>query len=317
MPNRDKERIPLAGIGFSPVEALPLYHYHPGGLAVRLLVACGEPPPFSCDYHLVCPYSRGLKALEPVDAGLGELVERVRVYRPDLVVFEGPNPLSCIRDQTVTVFQRVGISVALRSFGTERISVRADVVILDDIHAYSSDPSLRVDFLDSLSHAVRGRAWVEVNTYMEEPREDILYPLLHALRGSRVPLHIHVRHHMGGGPIRSLYTLAKRYVSHVYIHNREYPYLDTYCPSCGKPVAMREEGVLLDLETRENGTCWNCGNPVPFYGRIRKKTPPSTLILVGGGKWVHPLQLARINSFFNRTSARRSSGSRFQESRDG
>ena len=310
--------LPVAGIGISTVENIPVFHYDPGGMAFRVILACRGSPLFECGDFDICAYGSPA-VFQPHMVGVGEIVRRAVWSGADMILFEGLEPCKCLDSETLEAAREEGLHVAVRTFGSGcPAGLEPDVIIYDDIHEYAEDPSIILDLQSSLERSIRaGNSWVEVNAYIPDPRTARIAGLLEILGGKLYPLHVHAANHMGGGPVRSLYEKARRVLPHLYIHNPTYPYLETYCPACGKPVAMREEGVLLKLEARE-GRCWNCGAEIPFHGRIRDKTPRRVIQLTGGGRWMHPLELKAIGRLFSsRTSGRRDSGSPSRASPDG
>jgi len=166
-----------------------------------------------------------------------------------------------------------------------------DFLIVDYVKEYLLDSSIAGDTLITLKQLI-GKIWLEVAAYLEEPRIVSLHPLLLILEGSNVPLHVFIRKHKGGGPVRDLYKHLSKQLIYVYIHNDLYPYLDTLCPKCKAPLATRDEGILRVLEIND-GKCWKCGAPVDFIKPVNKRTPIQLTLTAreGGVVWYHPSQL--------------------------
>ncbi len=289
----------IASIGYGSVESIPVYHYMPGHTATRLVAPGVEEALYHCEGHPTCQYGHGAKAFETIPVPLKTLIARARIWGTPILFLDGPEPLAQLGEEglgeLLKTARQAGLRVGARSLGLAPASLleQVDFLVIDYVREYALDPSLHGEALLALKQ-VRGKVWVEVAAYLEEPRLEPLHPLLLALEGSRVPLHVYIRKHLGGGPVRDLYQELSRRLPYVYIHNDLYPYLDTNCPNCGSPIASRQEGLLRVLELRD-GKCWKCGAPLDFRGPVRKKTPVQVQVTAreGGVVWYHPSSLAR------------------------
>ena len=289
----------IASIGYGSVESIPVYHYMPGHTATRIVAPGVEEALYQCEGYPTCQYGRGARAFETIPVPLEKVLARARIWGTPMLFLDGPEPLAQLGEEglreLVGAARRAGLRLGARSLGLAPASLleQVDFLLIDYVREYAFDPSLPGEALLALKR-LRGKVWVEVAAYVEEPRLDPLHSLLLALEGSRVPLHVYVRRHLGGGPVRDLYKELARRLPYVYIHNDLYPYLDTNCPSCGSPIASRDEGMLRVLELRD-GRCWKCGAPLDFTGPVRKKTPVQVRIAAreGGVVWYHPSSLVR------------------------
>ncbi|MCE4627819.1 MAG: hypothetical protein F7C34_01535 [Desulfurococcales archaeon] len=293
----------VAMIGLGTVESIPVYHYSPGGLAVRLRLPSYAYDIFDCppEEHDICIFSReGLLEPEPLEPD--RLARVVLGMRPDIVLVETPRLLGsegCLLEAL-----RGGVAVGLRVLASEAspaLDLEPDLIVADYPLDYLVDPGLSTDMVLGIRRLARSGVPLEVNVYVERADPARLAPVAEALAGTSSALHVHVKLHEGGGPIRKAYELLRRRVKHVYIHNNPYSYEDTLCPSCGATVAIRRGGVLERLEA-PGGRCWKCASIIPFYGRIKERTPRPVIVATGGQRWLHPrLVVARRSSSPSRT----------------
>ncbi len=294
------DSISIGMIGLSTMESIPVYHYHPGGSALRVRLA-SYTDFFKCgDEAEICLFSRR-GSMEPVNVPAPVIRELAREWRVDAVIFEGFMADSYIDQRILGELESIGVTAAFRTFAVSISNVlqSAPLIVVDYPLDYLVDYGLSVTILENIARLLDGAGWVEVNVYIERPLIQKLTPLAEVLEGRDTALHVHVLEHEGGMPITKLYERLKRRVKHVYVHNYLYPHRDTFCPACGATVATRTEDRLTSLEAPE-GKCWRCGSPIPFHGRIRKKTPDNLYIVTGGVRWVHPLRVERIRSYLGR-----------------
>lgn len=290
--------IPVAMLGLSSAEAIPLYHYTPGGVILRIALAGHAGTLFECEGFPICVFGDGSRlALMPVDTSL--ILYKARQWRVDAVFLDGLEPLNSLGEDElldlIEAFKRHGFRVGARTLGLSSPSVveRLDFAVIDYMKDYSVDPAVPGEAIRLIYDLLEvEKPWIEVSAYIKEPSFWRLHPLVLALSGSERPVHVFIEDHKGGGPLRDLYEELKRRMPYVYIHNDLYSRLDTYCPRCKAPIASRDEGVLRALEVLDDERCWKCGYKLAFRGRIRKKTPEQLLLSTEGGvKWFHPSQL--------------------------
>ncbi|MEB3788683.1 MAG: hypothetical protein GSR72_02175 [Desulfurococcales archaeon] len=297
-------KMTIAGIGVSTVESIPVFHYYPGGSSLRVITYSHNYVPFDCDdLFSICIYGKGPDVFEPVNMGLDHILALAKNFHVDIILFEGLDPLESLQREVIDMFRGQGFKLGVRIIGGSTISPLPDLdlLVIDDIHMFSDDPGLIIDTMNLLERIrENSNPWIEVNTYMKRPALSPIAPLIRLTGEKGIPIHIHIADHEGGGPISDLYSKAKDLNPFTYIHNPLYPYLDTYCPFCGAPIAIREDGMLLSLEAPEN-KCWKCGKPLPLRGKVRKKTPRNLLIVTGTEKWLSIREIKTLNSFFQGT----------------
>ncbi len=291
----------IASIGFASVESIPLYHYMPGSTVTRVVVMGLEEGLYECEGPPACQYGKGAHAFETVNIPVKRVLFRASIWGTPILFLDGLEPLKALDSEKLenifTMARSKGLKLGVRTLGlvSPTILSKFDFVVIDYVKEYSHDPSLPGEAILALK-TIAKNTWTEVVAYLEEPSTDPLNPLIISMKGLRVPLHIYVRRHRGGGRIKELYQRLRRTIKYVYIHNDLYPYLDTLCPKCGAPIAHREEGFLMILE-HKNGRCWKCGANLDFTGPLRKKTPERLRLIAreGGVVWYHPSQLAGRN----------------------
>ncbi len=297
-------KLTIAGIGVSTIESIPVFHYYPGGSTLRVITYSHNYVPFDCDdLFSICIYGKGPDVFEPINIDLEHLLALSKNFHVDIVLFEGLNPLESLQIEVIEMFHDQGYKLGVRIIGGLEIDLppKLDLLVIDDVHTFSEDPGLIIDTMNLLEKiSGNSNPWVEVNTYMNKPAFSPIAPLIKHTGKKRIPIHIHIADHEGGGPISDLYSRARNMNPFTYIHNPLYPYLDTHCPYCGAPIAIREDGILLSLEAPEN-KCWKCGNPLPLRGKVRKKTPRNLLIVTGTEKWLSIREMKALNSFFQGT----------------
>ena len=287
----------LAGIGYATIESVPAYHFAPGSIAARIVVRGQGPGLYECNAFPVCEYSRSLSTL-PVR--LERVLARAKSWRASTIVVEGPEPLASLSDEQLEAVLsarrhgfRVGFRVQGFSIEAAEKAGEADLVVFDYLVEYTGDPGARVRARRSLDALLDSRAWVEVAAYMRKPEIAAVLPLLDALEGTRVPLHLYIEDHAGGAAVTRLKEQLEDTLEYVYIHNKPYEYLDTHCPRCGAPIAVREEGVLRAIEVGEEGSCWKCGYKITLIPPVNKRTPRVALLVARGGvAWYPPQGLA-------------------------
>ncbi|MCE4619256.1 MAG: hypothetical protein F7C82_02225 [Desulfurococcales archaeon] len=295
---RGRERYKIAMIGIGSMESIPVYHYNPGGTVVRVAFSSIETPAYKCDVFPICVFGEGSRVLSFQEVDESFILGRLRAWSATSIFIDGLEPLNSLSREALNALRLKAKSyhytLGARTLGLadiEKIKL-LDYVVIDYMRDYSLEPALPGNAIKLLYDVLDLDAWVEVSAYLKEPDIKKLHPLIVALEGTRVPLHVFIEDHKGGGPVRDLYSTLSDKLYYVYIHNDMYPRLDTLCPNCKAPIASRDEGVLRSLELRES-KCWKCGYTIPFQGSIRKKTPSQLLLTVdeGGVKWYHPSQL--------------------------
>jgi len=308
-------RLEMAALGLSTVESLPLFHYSPGGLAVRPLMIGAERPLYNCEGFDVCLFARGPSGFEVYEVPLDKVLARARAWKADLLFLDGLEPLAGLSREALAIVaeeaRRRGLAVGARTMGYRldpSMLDLLDVVIVDYMPDYWHDIAMSVDAIRAVKESLARDVWLEVSAYIKEPDKHRLHPLLLALKGTPVPLHVYVEEHRGGMPLTRMAEELRREREYVYIHNDLYPSLDTECPKCNAPVASRDEGVLRVLELGEGGGCWKCGHPLPFHRVQRKKTPERILYTLGGVSAWYPVD-RMASSGLEGTSERRFYGS--------
>ncbi len=292
-------KLRVAAVGYATVESLPLFHYMPGSTVARVVVGGLEAPIVECEAFEICRYARGEEALQLHEVPLDEIIYRARRWGVDSIVFEGPEPLVELErvgvERVVEEARSRGLRVGLRTFGlSDPPPGLFDFILFDYVAKYAGSLRLAIEEVDALERlASDSGTWLEVAVYLREVESyEDLSPVIRAVRERKPPLHVFVEHHKGGATITRLREDLRGRLPYYYIHNKPYEYLDTYCPKCGSPLIVRDEGMLKVSEVGDDGSCWKCGYKVSLIGPARRKTPRRVLLLAKGGTaWYPPRSL--------------------------
>ncbi len=257
--------VEVNAVGISTVEAVPLFHYKPGGLAARLIVYPSKwlkapcSAPFEPCEWLTAPRSfTGF--LVKVDA-IRQVVSR---WKTDVVVLDGVETW-----RFTSSFKGLGpLAARTQLLIGEPLLEGLDVIIID-----LAPERLNAEMLRAVAErALLNGVWVEANLYLEEPSQREAMEAARALRGLQAPLHVHILDHKGGAPVRRLYLALTGVHWPVYIHADVYSEIDTKCPRCGTYVATRHKYTLTSLALTGEGRCPSCHARLPFKPPLRRKT---------------------------------------------
>ena len=270
------ELIEVNSIGVSTVESVPLFHYKPGGLVGRLVAYPSRWIESECDLPFeVCEWLSSPRSYPGFLVRLSAVKAFFERWRVDAVVLDG------VETWRFTGSLRMGMPLVARSqlLLDSRSLVGLDALIIDLVGSRS-----RVDRLSMLVERAKSEGlWVEVNMYLQWADAREVDEVLSALRGSKVPLHIHIADPQGGGPVRKLYIRASSAYWPVYVHAGVFSEVDIKCPRCGTYVASRYRSFLTSLALKEGGRCPSCGEPLPFIGPYRRKTDELVVRTMGSG----------------------------------
>lgn len=307
-------RIPLAGIGYSTVEAIPFYHFMLGSDAMRVLV----PPlrvraPFSCDFCDVGELDSEADNVVWGSASCSDVTSLARRWGASLVLFDGVEPLGNIGfdvfSRIASVLQKRGIATATRWQGSTppppSRGLPVDALLVDYVPESYIDSTAAYRVLKFLEEydPWRSRIHVEVAVYIEKPRLQALTPLLQHVNGKEIPLHVYVYESYGGGAVVSLYKEIRKRVPYVYLHADPYSELDTECPKCSTVVAVRTEGVLHTLAVKD-GRCPKCGHRLLLRKVVSVKTPRRLLRETRGETVWYPLEGLPVRLDFSSSKGR-------------
>jgi len=290
--------IGIVSLGYSTTEALPLYHYLPGGSLLRVIVL-SEPPSSAslsgCEHFDVINdvYVTSLTGPSLKQATPQQLAELARAWDVDGIVLEG-YAISHV-EGFIAELKGLGIRVGVRT-NMGKAPKNADFLLLDALGTCSESQEVPGIEVHRLLRDLRSAgSWVEVAGYLKEPVPERVLGLASVTADNEVPLHLFLLEHKGGGPVRDTYNRLRQVNPFTYIHVSLYSELTTYCPHCGSPIAYREENVLKDLALGPSNKCWRCGYPLPFTHVVAKKTPDRVIRLSGRGtRWYDPRAVMRI-----------------------
>ncbi|BAA79991.2 hypothetical protein APE_1007.1 [Aeropyrum pernix K1] len=270
----------VAGLGVSTVESVPLYHYRPGGLVLRLYTGPhGSPRPGGgassrcLEWGVeVCEWMSRPGSFPAYTVGLERLRGLAGRWGVEAAVLDGLESwlhAPCAR--------RLGLPLAARTQGLLEPGAE-ELGLLEALAAEYTyllgGGGSNLALARTVEEAVGKGVWVEVVVYMPRPVESsLLAPPLQAAREAGAPLHLVVLDHGGGGPLSRLAAEVERLHWPVYIHSPPYSRLDTRCPRCGTVVATRREGLLDAMQLASGGRCPRCGAGIPVKGGWRGGTP--------------------------------------------
>ncbi|GAB6147915.1 hypothetical protein [Stetteria hydrogenophila] len=302
-------RIPVAGVGYSTVEAVPFYHFLLGGDALRLLV----PPirlraPFECDFCSVGELNTSPGNILWGWAGCGDVVRLAKRWGVSMVFLDGVEPIVNVGAEAVgelfSELRSAGVATGIRWQG---LGGRpgpewgpVDAILVDYAPGMYSDPRAPYDILEFIDsyNPWEGGLHVEVAAYEEKPDLQLLAPLVHRVEGKEVPIHVFIDDPEGGGPVLDLYKKLKKRTPYVYMHADPYSELDTQCPNCSVVVAVRTEGVLHTVAARD-GKCPKCGYRLLLRRVVSEKTPRRVVAETRGETVWYPLQSLPIRISFS------------------
>jgi hypothetical protein len=278
----------LVLIGFSTVEAIPLYHLYPGGVALRLL---SKPMrSLNCEYDLdVCEWARGPEVFVSVSIPFTVVENLMSRWGCDIVFLDGLEPLEFFNVGYLR--ERLGphVTLASRAHGFTDVRVEVDYYLVEDLSIIVGDEVIRrnvVRFVEGLQS--KGKPF-ELHVYIDNPYVEELGDIVGVAESSGAPLHVTVQNPRGGGPVRSLYEQLRRRVGIVYVHTRIYDEVDTRCPRCDTILLYRSGWALRGVNLRDS-TCPKCGTRIQITGVVRGKTRESLLRIARGGVvWYNPL----------------------------
>jgi hypothetical protein len=302
-------RLPVAGIGYSTVEAVPFYHFLSGADALRILVPpVSTKAPFECDYCDV-----GELSLEAENVVWGwitcqDIVKLARRWSVSMVFFDGVEPVANVDGEVfreaAAELKRAGISVGLRWQGSRPGPISEEGIIDSVLADYvpgaylDSSASYRVLKLLETHDPWKSNLHLEVAVHIEKPLMQALTPLVQHVNSKEVPIHVYIYEPYGGGAVVDLYKKLKEKTPYLYIHADPYSELDTYCPKCSSVIAVRTEGVLHTLAAKD-GRCPKCGHPLLLRRVANEKTPRRILRETRGETVWYPLESLPVKVDFS------------------
>ena len=276
------ELFEVNAIGISTVEAVPLFHYKPGGIVGRVLAYPSQWVESECSLPFeVCEWLSSPRSYPGFMVKLSALKVFFGRWKVDAVVLDG------VETWRFAGRLRIGLPLVARS------QLLKEATNLDGLDALIIDVVGGRRWGERLARLVemvnRQGLWVEVNLYLLQPSMREVEEAVSILQGLRIPLHIHIADPQGGGPVRRLYIRASSTYWPVYVHAGVFSELDTKCPKCGTYVASRHRSFLTSLALKEESRCPSCGEPLPIIGPYRRKTDELILrAMRSGGVFMDP-----------------------------
>ncbi|MEM1938964.1 MAG: hypothetical protein QXI24_04130 [Acidilobaceae archaeon] len=288
--NRD---IKVLLFGLSTVEAIPLYHAYPGGVALRILVKPTKSIECLEDFSFeICEWIKGPQLFPDITIPSSILVRLTTAWKPSMIMIDGLEPLesldlSIIRDTIKDKF------IATRAHGYTDIPVGIDYVLVEDISRLVGLDYIRRNIIKLAEKLLERRVGFEIQVYAINPYLEELGELIEVAEIREIPIHIQVENPRGGGPVIRLYEELSKKLKYVYIHTRIYDALDTQCPNCKTILLYRSEGVLRGINI-SNSKCPKCGYTIRLEGSAKPKTKPTIVRLTRGRTvWYNPLMYVK------------------------
>ena len=280
--NKIQLKLPISTIGISTAEDLSLYHYLSGGTLLRLVIPSKMKNLECHDYDICQIYNPNLYALKELN--LTEIEKIVKTWNINGIIFEGCGVEDIISNEFISKIKDVlNIPIGVRIYQPFDL-YKADFIIYDHFIEYNDN----LNVIKFLKNYKTSYPWIELQLYYREPLIEKFFPLARITGEKGIPMHIYLLDHKGGGPVKTLYNEIRELNTYTYIHANLYGEYITYCSNCNKPVAYREEGVLLALELNNN-RCWNCNTELPFKKIISKKSDQKLIKMSRGDTiWYDP-----------------------------
>ncbi|MFP3144412.1 MAG: hypothetical protein RXQ93_05295 [Caldisphaera sp.] len=279
--NKIQLKLPISTIGISTAENISLYHYLSGGTLLRLVLP-SENKSLECkDYEICQIYNPNLYTLKELH--LIDIEKLVRTWNADGIIFEGFGAQEIINNEFIdTLREKLNLPIGVRIFEPANI-YKADFIVYDHFIEYNN-----LKTINFLKNYEASYPWLELQLYYREPLIEKFFPFAKIAGEKEIPIHIYLLDNKGGGPVKELYKEIRELNPYVYIHVNLYGEYITYCSNCNKPVAYREDGVLLTLELN-NSRCWNCNKELPFKKIISKRSNQKLIKISGGDTlWYDP-----------------------------
>lgn len=265
----------------TPVEAIPFYHYYPGGKTFTLwTVGC----PLKCKTCPLKAVSGDYKSSTLRVFNSKELVDLAFRQRVQVFMVSGGEVLihaNWLKRLLVECKSR-GLSTALKTIGMVDSRVYEEYSdLVDSILLEYTIPMLRLEgksleatLIEAYETIVEQYKHLEVLIpYIRglKLREHLDSELLKVIVELKDETPIHVLPY-SEAEIHELYSLRSKIESlgfkHVYIpRDPLYKYLNTYCPNCKRVVLERDHNTLT-RSLLENGECPYCNSKIRVYGKI-------------------------------------------------
>ena len=281
--------IEVVGAGITPIEAVPVFHYYPGAIALRLIVASRIGYSVECEGHSICNLIDASRS-SWVRVPLERISWRVDSWNIDLVIGEGLEPGMGMDPDSLR--DAIKKPIGIRALGFRHAPYSSyDLVLFDIIQGIKPWHSA---ILSNLDRALRESSWIEVAVHLTSASDAGLAFKVADIVGRRpeTPLHIIIAEPGGGGAARALADNLAEKLDYVYVHAGPYSRLDTLCPTCRTPVVTRWS-ERIESVSPSFPHCPSCGKAIPFHGpRItRARVIPSGFRRRGVSLWFNAVEL--------------------------
>lgn len=295
--DRTKDKYPwmIADVSVSVIEKIPLYHYKPGSWVINLWVpGC----PYNCR---PCPWNASTmgedvgRLYELSKITLSDLMNYMESAKADLINIIGGEPLILgWIYELIKQLHENNIDVTLKSTLTVQESL---LERLYNVGAILVDIPLLSGFTPNTKYIVRRTRYLQKRSIHVEVQLSIGSNVAYILKSvdehlqeldRETPIHIAFTKPL---PEKTMMKIIEHvYTSgFVYVYVKDDPsgeYSTTYCPSCGKPVVLRDVYGIRKIILKNN-KCPSCGIPIKIIGaeRYREQREISRLFATGDRIW--------------------------------
>ncbi|MDM7274580.1 MAG: hypothetical protein P3X22_000420 [Thermoprotei archaeon] len=282
-------------LGYSTVEAIPLFHLAPGGSALRVLVRPLKSLECEASFE-VCEWMRGPEVYPGVPLDARVLRHTVKMWKPSVVVLDGFEPLGSLSlEEFRGALNGAGLMVGARIHGVADLAglEALDFAVTEDHSILTGFSEARERLLRAVRVMAKAGVHVEHVAYLWKPEVGVLGDTVEALAALDVPLHVFIENPGGWNLVNRLYESLGGRLSYVYVHSEAYNILETRCPSCNTVVMARVPGILK-ASALTGGSCSKCGAPIKLRGNVLARTPERLSRVTGGRTlWYNPLVFKR------------------------
>jgi pyruvate formate lyase activating enzyme len=271
-----------SAIALDPVEKKPLYHFHPGKPILSIgFLGCSLRCPFCQNYSISQSTRSRTEYVSPE-----ELVETAQSRDSFAVAYTYNEPTIHAEYilEAATRARRSGLKNVLVTAGYANSEAADELLSVVDAanidlkgfqpQFYSKELGAELDPVKRFIRDAASRIHVEVTTLVipgKNDSEDEIEAMAAFLadQSPDIPYHLsayyptykYTREATEASMILRLKSVAEKHLRFVYPGNIRGE-ADTKCPQCGH-IVVKRQGYLTETSGLTQGSCANCGNPIP------------------------------------------------------